>query len=118
MMTHGWPIVLRGGMLKPDGYGPLYGLMIFSHRLLRYATPFLHLAVLSTSLVLARRGRSYAAALALHRFLATQLVGVSANDPRIFALVALLIGAVEFLATILPARRATRVDPLVALRSE
>lgn len=65
MMTHGWPIVLRGGMLRPDGYGPLYGLMIFSHRLLRYATPFLHLAVLSTSLVLARRGRSYAAALAL-----------------------------------------------------
>jgi cellulose synthase/poly-beta-1,6-N-acetylglucosamine synthase-like glycosyltransferase len=64
MMTHGWPIVLRGGMLSPRGYSPLYALMIVSHRLLRYASPFLHAAVLSTSLVLARRSRMYAAALA------------------------------------------------------
>jgi GT2 family glycosyltransferase len=64
MMTHGWPIVLRGGMLDPRGYGWRYALMIASHRLLRYATPFLHAAVLSTSLVLARRGRPYAVALA------------------------------------------------------
>jgi cellulose synthase/poly-beta-1,6-N-acetylglucosamine synthase-like glycosyltransferase len=64
MMTHGWPIVLHGGMLDFKGYGPLYGLMIFSHRLLRYATPFLHAALLSTSVVLARRGRPYALALA------------------------------------------------------
>jgi hypothetical protein len=64
MMTHGWPIVLRGGMLSPKGYGPLYGLMIVSHRVLRYATPFLHAALLSTSFVLARRGRPYALALA------------------------------------------------------
>jgi hypothetical protein len=64
MMTHGWPIVLRGGMLDPKGYGPLYGLMVFSHRVLRYASPFLHLAVLSTNVALARRGRPYALALA------------------------------------------------------
>lgn len=64
MMTHGWPIVLRGGMLSPKGYGPLYGLMILSHRVLRYATPFLHAALLSTSFALARRGRPYALALA------------------------------------------------------
>ncbi len=64
MMTHGWPIVLHGGMLDPRGYGPLYGTMIASHRLLRYATPFLHAALLSTSVVLARRGRPYALALA------------------------------------------------------
>ncbi len=38
MMSHGWPIVLRGGMLSPRGYDPLYALMIFSHRVLRYAT--------------------------------------------------------------------------------
>ena len=63
MMTHGWPIVLRGGMLDPKGYGPLYGLMILSHRVLRYATPFLHAALLSTSVALARRGRPYALAL-------------------------------------------------------
>ena len=32
MMSHTWPIVLRGGMLSPRGYDPLYALMIFSHR--------------------------------------------------------------------------------------
>ena len=37
MMSHAWPIVLRGGMLSPRGYPPLYALMIVSHRLLRYA---------------------------------------------------------------------------------
>ena len=39
MMSHTWPIVLRGGMLSPRGYPPAYALMIFSHRLLRYSTP-------------------------------------------------------------------------------
>ena len=43
MMSHGWPIVVRGGLLDPRGYPPLYALMIASHRLLRYATPLLHL---------------------------------------------------------------------------
>jgi hypothetical protein len=42
MMSHAWPIVLRGGLLSPRGYPPLYALMVASHRLLRYATPFLH----------------------------------------------------------------------------
>jgi hypothetical protein len=42
MMSHAWPIVLRGGMLSNRGYDPLYALMIHSHRTLRYATPFLH----------------------------------------------------------------------------
>ena len=41
MMSHTWPIVLRGGMLSPRGYGLGYALMIFSHRVLRYATPAL-----------------------------------------------------------------------------
>lgn len=53
MMSHGWPIVLRGGMLSPKGYPPLYALMIVSHRVLRYATPFLHaLALLANMLLL------------------------------------------------------------------
>ena len=53
MMGHGWPIVLTGGLLSPKGYGPLYGLMILSHRALRYAMPFLHLlALLANSLLL------------------------------------------------------------------
>jgi glycosyltransferase involved in cell wall biosynthesis len=43
MMSHAWPIVLRGGLLDPRGYPPAYALMILSHRVLRYASPFLHL---------------------------------------------------------------------------
>ncbi|MBV9916889.1 MAG: hypothetical protein JO153_10355 [Solirubrobacterales bacterium] len=65
-MSHGWPIVVRGGMLSPRGYGPLYGLMIFSHRILRYLSPFLHLIALGLSIVLAARSRIYALALAIH----------------------------------------------------
>jgi cellulose synthase/poly-beta-1,6-N-acetylglucosamine synthase-like glycosyltransferase len=42
MMSHTWPIVMRGGMLSPHGYSFGYAGMIFSHRLLRYLTPFLH----------------------------------------------------------------------------
>ena len=63
MMSHAWPIVVRGGMLSPRGYPPLYALQIASHRLLRYATPGLHLAALASSAALRRRGRAYAIAL-------------------------------------------------------
>jgi hypothetical protein len=70
MMSHGWPIVLRGGMLSPRGYPPLYALMIASHRLLRYAAPFLHAAVLVASLGLVRHGAAYRAAVALQSTLA------------------------------------------------
>jgi GT2 family glycosyltransferase len=56
MMSHTWPIVVRGGMLDPRGYGPLYGFMIASHRVLRYLTPFLHLAALGASAALVVRG--------------------------------------------------------------
>ncbi|MGB2711340.1 MAG: glycosyltransferase family 2 protein, partial [Conexibacter sp.] len=65
MMSHGWPIVLRGGMLSPKGYGPLYALMILSHRVLRYATPFLHVLLLVSSFALADRGWPYLAAVVL-----------------------------------------------------
>ena len=64
MMSHMWPIVLRGGMLSPRGYGPAYAVMIFSHRILRYASPGLHAAAFGSSWVLRERGRVYAAALA------------------------------------------------------
>jgi cellulose synthase/poly-beta-1,6-N-acetylglucosamine synthase-like glycosyltransferase len=56
MMSHAWPIVLRGGMLSPRGYGLGYGLMILSHRLLRYATPALHLLLLIASFALVASG--------------------------------------------------------------
>jgi cellulose synthase/poly-beta-1,6-N-acetylglucosamine synthase-like glycosyltransferase len=59
MMSHAWPTVVRGGMLDPRGYGFLYGLEIFSHRLLRYATPFLHIVALGTNLALVGRGSIY-----------------------------------------------------------
>jgi hypothetical protein len=56
MMSHTWPILLRGGMLSPRGYPPGYALMIVSHRLLRYLTPFLHLLVLAANIALLAAG--------------------------------------------------------------
>jgi cellulose synthase/poly-beta-1,6-N-acetylglucosamine synthase-like glycosyltransferase len=52
MMSHTWPILLRGGMLSPRGYPPGYALMILSHRVLRYATPALHVIALATNVAL------------------------------------------------------------------
>jgi hypothetical protein len=46
MMAHAWPAVATGGLLDPRGYPPGYALMIFSHRALRYGSPFLHVAAL------------------------------------------------------------------------
>jgi glycosyltransferase involved in cell wall biosynthesis len=56
MMSHTWPILLRGGMLSPRGYPPGYALMIVSHRLLRYLTPFLHLLALGANVALLALG--------------------------------------------------------------
>jgi hypothetical protein len=60
MMSHAWPIVVKGGLLDPRGFPPRYALFIFSHRTLRYLGPFLHVAAvawrparLATLLVLA-----------------------------------------------------------------
>src|SRR5437899_3047377 len=57
MMSHAWPIVLRGGMLSPRGYSPGYALMIVSHRVLRYATPGLHAPALAANVALLPIGR-------------------------------------------------------------
>jgi putative ABC transport system permease protein len=56
------------------------------------------------------------AALMLSRLMSTLLFGVSARDPMTFAGVALLLAAVSMVACYIPARRATRVDPVIALR--
>ena len=58
-----------------------------------------------------------AGALAVGQALRSQLLGVSSRDPLTFAGVGLLLAAVALLACVLPARRAARVDPMVALRS-
>jgi glycosyltransferase involved in cell wall biosynthesis len=65
MMGHTWPIVVRGGMLSPRGYDPLYALMIVSHRILRYISPFLHLIALGTSIALLGQGVIYQVALGI-----------------------------------------------------
>jgi len=65
MMAHTWPIVLRGGLLSPRGYGALYAFMIFSHRVLRYLTPFLHLVALGTAIALIGQGWVYTAAVVI-----------------------------------------------------
>jgi putative ABC transport system permease protein len=59
-----------------------------------------------------------AGALAGSRLLRSLLFDVSPNDPVTFAIIALVLAAVAALASYLPARRATKVDPLVALRHE
>ena len=56
MMSHTWPILVRGGMLSPRGYPPGYALMIVSHRLLRYLTPALHALALAANVALVAMG--------------------------------------------------------------
>jgi ABC-type antimicrobial peptide transport system permease subunit len=57
-------------------------------------------------------------ALLLFRSFSTMLFGVSPYDPSTYAAVLALLGVVAALASYIPARRAARVEPLVALRQE
>jgi putative ABC transport system permease protein len=59
-----------------------------------------------------------AGAAVLTRFMASLLFGVTATDPVTFIGVAALLAAAAVVASYLPARRATRVDPILALRAE
>ena len=86
MMSHAWPIVLRGGLLSPRGYDPLYALMIASHRLLRYAAPALHVLMLAGALA-GRSRPAERAALAAHAALlgAALAGGRSRSRPLLLA---------------------------------
>jgi predicted permease len=63
-------------------------------------------------------GIGLALSFALTRLVASQLLGVSATDPLTFVAVSCLLCAVALAASIIPARRAIKVDPLIALRAE
>ena len=67
-------------------------------------------------MALAGIGLGLAGAVALSRVVSAFLVGVSATDPITFAGVAALLLAVAIVASFVPARRASRVDPVDALR--
>ena len=58
------------------------------------------------------------ASLLLGRFVAGMLYGVGARDPATLALVSVVLGTAAVAATIVPARRATKIDPAVALQAE
>lgn len=76
MMWGLWDVMLRWGMLDPRGYGPAYALEIYSHRLLRYLTPWLHLAAFGANLALLSEGPVYVVTIALQlALLAGALLG-------------------------------------------
>ena len=71
-----------------------------------------------TSLVLAGTAIGTGAAIGVTRFMSSMLYGINANDPSTIVGVAILLILVALLACYIPARRAMRVDPMVALRHE
>jgi cellulose synthase/poly-beta-1,6-N-acetylglucosamine synthase-like glycosyltransferase len=76
MMWGLWDVMLRWGMLDPRGYGPAYALEIYSHRLLRYLTPWLHLIALAANAFLLGDGTLYVVTFALQLgLLAAALLG-------------------------------------------
>jgi ABC-type antimicrobial peptide transport system permease subunit len=77
-------------------------------------------AVLQGAMTMAAIGLAVGAACAFAatRVMKDLLFGVSATDPLTFGAVALLLGVVTLVASYVPALRATKVDPIVALRYE
>jgi cellulose synthase/poly-beta-1,6-N-acetylglucosamine synthase-like glycosyltransferase len=65
MMWGLWDVMLKWGMLNPRGYGPAYALEIYSHRLLRYLTPWLHVIAFAANVALIGDGWVYVATMAV-----------------------------------------------------
>jgi cellulose synthase/poly-beta-1,6-N-acetylglucosamine synthase-like glycosyltransferase len=79
MMLGLWDIVVGEGMLRLRGYSPLFAFELFSHRLLRYATPFLHVLVFLANLALLGSGWFYYLTLIAQ----LALLGVAALSARL-----------------------------------
>ncbi len=76
MMVGLWDIVAVEGMISPRGYPPLYALEVFSHRLLRYLSPLLHLVAFVANAFLLGSGLFYVLTFALQiAFIAAALLG-------------------------------------------
>ncbi len=104
MMGHGWLIVLRGGLLSPRGYGPLYAFEIFSHRVLRYLSPFLHLIALGVNVALAGEGTLYVITLAIQfALLAGAVVGIRIARYYVLMMASLAAGLWDWLRAGTPA---------------
>jgi predicted permease len=76
--------------------------------------------ILNRGLIIAAAGLviGLGAAFLVARYFQNFLIGVSAGDPLTYAIIAVLLAGVALLACYIPARRATKVDPLIALRSD
>jgi putative ABC transport system permease protein len=108
----------------------IYGLMAYSvHQRTREigvrlalgaGSPHVRNMIIAEGMVIAGVGIAlgFAAALGLARLMASLLFGVVAHDLRVFAAVAALLSAVAFVGVWFPARRAARIDPVIALRAE
>ncbi len=97
MMSHTWPIVLRGGMLSPRGYTLGYAGMIFSHRLLRYLTPFLHVFAFLANIALVAGGTRGVYEITL---ILQVVLGASAGIGGLIRVRPLLIARYYFLTTL------------------
>ena len=104
--NHGWYETLSFDLLTRGLAG---------HRLLWYLVP---VAVWVMTITLIGVGIGLAGAFGLTRLIATQLFAVKATDPATFLTVTFVLVAVAVAATLVPALRATRIDPLTALREE
>lgn len=114
-------ILALGGLYAVTAYSVAQRTREIGVRLAIGADPAMVMALVlrqSGILVVAGICLGLLAAVPLVRFVTAMLFDVQPLDPAVFASVALLVAAVAMLATLIPARRASRVDPIAALRAE